>query len=157
VLVTAECHSTPGPLARSPAPTKLPKAVCRIARAALRKHFAPARASDDLQVECETVAVQISYVASDLSMPRGEATTLELRCHFDSLDMWIRELHVAAPFRSRGLGTDLVMAAESIASALGMRAVQVLPLSPARRFWSKMGYVPQKRTARVLVKRLQCY
>jgi GNAT superfamily N-acetyltransferase len=108
--------------------------------------------SDGLQVEREIVAVQINYVASGVSIPRGEVTTLNLRCHFDSLDMWIRELHVASPFRLRGLGTNLVTAAESIAATLGMRAVHVLPLSPAREFWCKLGYVPQGRTARVLVK-----
>jgi GNAT superfamily N-acetyltransferase len=103
-------------------------------------------------VEWAAAAVQINYVASGASTPHGEVTSLDLRCHFDCREMWIRQLHVATPFRSRGLGTDLVLAAESIASALGMRAVHVLPLSPARAFWNKLGYVPQGHAARVLVK-----
>jgi hypothetical protein len=48
--------------------------------------------------------------------------------------------------------TDTVLVAESIASALGMRAVHVLPLSPARAFSNKLGYVSRGRTSRVLVK-----
>jgi GNAT superfamily N-acetyltransferase len=120
----------------------------------LRKRFEAARVNDELDVQCATAAVQINYVAAGASTSSGEVTSLELWCHFDGLEMWIRQVRVAAPYRLRGLGTELVTAAESIASALGMRAVRVLPLPPARRFWSKLGYVPQGRTARVLVKHL---
>jgi GNAT superfamily N-acetyltransferase len=139
-------------LPRSSSCGKAVKLLSHIAREALREHFAPLLASDDLHVEWGTAAVQINYVASRVSTPPGDVTSLDLQCHLGCREMWIRRLHVANPFRRQGLGTDLVMAAESIAAALGMCAVHTLPLTPARRFWSKLGYVPQRRTARVLVK-----
>jgi GNAT superfamily N-acetyltransferase len=134
---------------------KAVKLMSHIARVALREHFEPTRAGDHLYVAWGTAALQINYIASRVSTPPGDVTRLDLRCHLDCREMWIRQLHVAMPFRLRGLGTDLVRVAESIAAALGLRAVHTLPLTPARRFWSKLGYVPQERTARVLVKRVE--
>jgi GNAT superfamily N-acetyltransferase len=105
-------------------------------------------------VDCGITAVEINYVASGVSALQGESTSMDLQCHNDCLEMWIRQLEVATPFRLQGLGTDLVSVAESIAAGLGMRKVHVLPLSHARQFWRKLGYVPEEKTARVLVKRL---
>jgi len=133
---------------------KAVKLMSHIARAALTEHFEPVCAGDHLHLEWRTTALQINYIASLVSTPPGDVTSLDLRCHWECREMWIRELRVATPFRLQGLGSNLVTAAESIAVALGMSVVHTLPLTPARRFWSKLGYVPQRRTARVVIKRM---
>jgi GNAT superfamily N-acetyltransferase len=143
-----------GPAQNASAPPNSSQAVSRIARAVVRVHFKGSCASDNFRVVCGLDAVRVSYVAAGVCISRGEVTTLDMRCHFDCREMWIAELHVAAPFRSRGFGADLAVAAESIASMLGIRTVHVFPLAAAKQFWLKLGYVPHGRKARVLVKRL---
>jgi GNAT superfamily N-acetyltransferase len=69
--------------------------------------------------------------------------------------MWIRHLQVASDYRFRGLGRQLVRAAEHLAEKVGMRTINLMPLSTSRPFWEKMGYVPHAGMTRVLTKELR--
>ena len=79
---------------------------------------------------------------------------MECRIHFDTNHLWIGSLQVSTSFRSRGLGRQLVDAAEEIACEMGVRTVSVLPLLSAQGFWSRMGYRAHPGMARVLSKEL---
>lgn len=79
---------------------------------------------------------------------------MELSLRLDIREMWIASLHVAVPFRSMGLGRQLVQAAEAIARAVGIAVVNVLPLYTSDPFWLKLGYRPHPCTVRVLCKQV---
>jgi GNAT superfamily N-acetyltransferase len=68
--------------------------------------------------------------------------------------IWIRDLRVAKAFRCRGLGRQLVRAAESLGRELGVSEMLLLPLSHAVDFWHRMGYRAAPDMSRVLAKRL---
>ena len=94
--------------------------------------------------------VRIAYSPLQASGGPGERTTMRLSLRRDTDDLWISSLHVAVPFRSMGLGRQLVQAAEAIARAAGVTLVSVFPLYSSHAFWLKMGYRPMGCTSRVL-------
>lgn len=105
---------------------------------------------DPLGVENFHHSVQVTYCCRRASEDPHDLTCLRLRFYLDTGILWIGYLHVAAPFRLRGLGRQFVQASEITARKLGMRSVHVFPFLTSRSFWWKMGYRPHPCTARVL-------
>ncbi len=106
---------------------------------------------DTLVVEKELDQVSIRYCSVQASAGK-EATCLRLSLRCDGSEMWIRDVHVAASFRSAGLGRQLVRAAEGIAGELEIEVVSAYPLGSSGSFWQKMGYRRHRSTARALSK-----
>ncbi len=109
---------------------------------------------DPLVVECGAGQVRVCYFSRRASPGSGDTTFLKCRFDFDSSQMWIGSIQVAASYRRQGLGRQLVQTAEEIARAMELGVVNVLPLASSQQFWLKMGYTRNPRTARVLWKRL---
>jgi len=107
---------------------------------------------DPLVVECGVPQVRVFYVSTRASPGSGDTTFLDCRLNFDSREMWVGSIQVAASYRRQGLGQQLVQTAEDIAHAMEIGVVNVFPLTCSEHFWLKMGYTPRPRTARVLWK-----
>jgi len=120
----------------------------------LRESVACYREADRLVVDELLPMVCLSYVSGQTSNGSGDVTGVQLTFHPDKNVMWIRNLHVASVSRFRGLGRQLVRAAERLADKVGICRINLMPLSPARPFWEKLGYAPHPEMARVLTKRL---
>ena len=98
--------------------------------------------------------VRLSYVSEKTSSGCDDFTGVQLIFDPDKNVMWIRDLRVASVSRSCGLGRQLVHAAERLARKVGVRTINLMPLTSARRFWQKMGYTQHPRVTRILTKRL---
>jgi N-acetylglutamate synthase-like GNAT family acetyltransferase len=95
--------------------------------------------------------VRVFYVCTKTSGSH-QLSFVDCRFHFDSRQMWIGSLQVAACYRLRGVGRQLVRAAEATANALGMEEVRILPRPSSIDFWLKLEYASDSRSARVLWK-----
>lgn len=126
-----------------------------IVRSVLRRTVSCFGDDDTLMVERARRSVLITYSPVRASAPPDDLTSMKLRLRRDTHEMWIGSLHVAVPFRSRGLGRELVEAAEEIARATGALIVNALPLYASRPFWLKMGYRRLVCTSRVLSKHVR--
>jgi len=125
------------------------------AKGSLRESVACYQEADRLDVDELLRTVQLSYVSGKASNSHEDFTGVQLTFHPDKNVMWIRDLRVASMSRSRGLGRQLVHAAEHLAREVGVRRINLMPLTPARTFWEKLGYAPHPRVTRVLTKRLR--
>ena len=106
---------------------------------------------DQLVVEGALPKVRLFYVCTETSSS-DRRTLVECRFHFDSRQMWIGSIQVAACHRLQGVGRQLVRVAEATANALGMEEVRILPRPSSVGFWLKLDYVSDPRSARVLRK-----
>jgi N-acetylglutamate synthase-like GNAT family acetyltransferase len=106
---------------------------------------------DPLIAESVSSEVRVFYVSTKASNS-DHSTFVDCRFHFDSRQMWIGSLQVAACHRLRGVGRQLVRAAEATANALGMEEVRILPRPSSIDFWLKLEYASDSRSARVLWK-----
>ena len=109
---------------------------------------------DALLIETGRYGVRIAYTSGLVPPGDGDITHLECCIDFQDRQMWVGDLRVASSLRSKGIGRQLVKAAERIALVLGLRTVKVFPLASAERFWNKMGYRSYPKTARVVTKDL---
>ncbi len=98
--------------------------------------------------------VRVAYVSSQASAGPSDCTCIRCQIYADAGEMWIANLRVAAPFRLQGLGRQLVTASERIAREMGIQIIRVFPFLVSKPFWRKMGYEPDPRAARVLLKDL---
>jgi len=126
-----------------------------VVRAALARTLSCYRSEDSLIVDQVSGAVEIAYSSSRASAGDSDQTGMEIRSFPGSGEMWIGSLRVAVPFRSTGLGRELVKAAEEIARSTGMTIISVMPFDSARGFWLKMGYQPHRSTSRALSKQVR--
>ncbi len=129
------------------------KDIRDIARNSFEREFSWFDARDPLTVEGDFPAVRVFYVCKRTTRLE-QRTFVDCRFHFDSREMWIGSIEVAACHRRMGVGRRLVRAAEAAASALGIEEVRILPLPPSVEFWLKLDYVPDRRMAKVLWKNL---
>ena len=129
------------------------KDVRDIARKIFKDEFSWFDYDDPLFVEGVFSQVRVFYVCTKTSVC-DQRTFLDCRFHFDSRQMWIGSIEVAAHRRLHGIGRQLVRVAEATGNALGMEEVRILPLSSSVEFWLKLGYSPNPRMARVLRKNL---
>lgn len=113
-------------------------------------------AQDSLDVEIGDRSVRVAYSSFELSDAPREITAIRFDLRLSVAELWIGELHVAKPFRRQGVGSQLVRAAEIVASETGMDVVNVFPLGSSGPFWAKLGYVPHRITAKVLSKPCGC-
>ena len=125
-----------------------------VAKGSLRESVVCYREADRLDVNELLRMVCLSYVSGQASNGSGDVTGVQLTFHPDKNVMWIRNLRVASVPRFRGLGRQLVRAAERLAHKVGICSINLMPLSPARPFWEKLGYAPHPSMTRVLTKRL---
>jgi GNAT superfamily N-acetyltransferase len=125
------------------------------AKGSLRESVACYQERDSLEVDELLRRVRLSYVSKKTPSRCHDFTGVQLVFDPDKAVMWIRYLQVASESRSCGLGRQLVHAAEHLARKVGVHTINLMPLSPARPFWRKMGYVPHPRLTRVLTKRLR--
>lgn len=125
-----------------------------VAKGTLQESVECFQESDDLAVEELLRTVCLSYVSHQASRNRRDVTGVQLTFHPQKRVMWIRSLHVASAFRFHGLGQQLVSAAERLAHKIGICRINLMPLTPARPFWEKMGYAPHPKMTRVLTKSL---
>jgi len=123
-----------------------------IVRSVVRRSVSCFSNDDILIVKNEHRYVRIIYAPVRASVPYSDLTAIQLCLRLDTEEMWIGSLQVAVPFRSMGLGRQLVQAAEEIARATGVAIINVLPLYSSHPFWTKMGYRPHPCTSRVLCK-----
>lgn len=108
---------------------------------------------DPLIVEGAFPQVRVFYVCTKRSS-FDQRTFVDCRFHFDSRQMWVGSIQVAACYRLQGVGLQLVKAAEATANALEMEEVRILPRPSSIDFWLKLNYAPASRSARVLWKNL---
>lgn len=106
---------------------------------------------DPLIVEGAFPEIRVFYVCTTTSN-LDHRTFVDCRFHFDSRQMWIGSIQVAACHRGQGIGRQLVRAAEATASALGIAEVRILPMPASVDFWLKLDYAPDPRSARVFWK-----
>ncbi len=125
-----------------------------VVRSALAGTLSCYDSEDSLILDRASGLVEIAYCSSRASAGPSDETKMELSFSFDTGEMWIGSLRVAVPFRSTGLGRELVSAAEKIARSIGITTVSVLPFDSARPFWLKVGYQPHRCTSRALSKRV---
>ncbi len=109
---------------------------------------------DRLLVDVGLDHIRVAYVSAQASGGPCDCTCMQCQIYLDAGEMWIARLRVAAPFRLQGLGRQLVTASERIAREMGIRIIKVSPFPASEPFWRKMGYEPDARTARVLLKDL---
>ena len=109
---------------------------------------------DTLVAEKRLRDASITYTSATASAAPWDQTGIALRLHLDTGEMWIDSIRVAVPFRRRGLGTQLVAAAEAIACAAHVTVIHVFPLLAARSFWTRNAYGHHACTSRVLSKRV---
>lgn len=110
--------------------------------------------SDMVLVQTGRHGVRVAYISTRASREAGDVTRLGCRADSESSQMWVDDLRVADSLRSKGIGRQLVAAAERIALALGRQTVSVFPLVSAGDFWKKMGYTSHPKIARVATKDL---
>ena len=110
--------------------------------------------SDTVLVENDFRDMRIAYTSGRLLCGARDVTCVECRIYTDTKQMWIGALRVTRALRSRGPGRQLVVAAEEIASLLGVQTVSAFASVSAQGFWEKMGYAPHSKTARVVTKDL---
>lgn len=128
-----------------------------VAEGSLRESTACYCERDRLDVDELLRMVCLSYVSGQASNGSDDLTRVQLTFHHDKNVMWIRNLRVASVSRLHGLGRQLVWAAERLARTVGICRINLMPLmplSPARPFWEKLGYAPHPRMRKVLTKRL---
>ena len=106
---------------------------------------------DPLVVEGAFPEVCVFYVCTKTSSS-DQRTFVDCRFHFDSRQMWIGSIQVAACHRLLGVGRQLVSVAEATANALGIEEVRILPMPSSVDFWLKLDYAPDPCSARVLWK-----
>jgi GNAT superfamily N-acetyltransferase len=121
-------------------------------RTIFQKGFSCFHRDDLIVVRRDRGQIRIRYVATTISSDPGDITGVQLRLGFDANEMWIGSLTVGAPFRSLGLGKQLAQSVERLARELKLSFIHLFPLVAARSFWSKLGYRPHPRMARVLRK-----
>jgi len=109
---------------------------------------------DSLVAERQQHGIRVAYTPGSASPDPRDPTVLRFSFCCETNEMWIGSLSVAAPFRSSGLGCELVQVAEETARRMGIRTVNVFPYVSVASFWEKMGYQPHPCTARVLTKHL---
>ena len=127
--------------------------LAHLVHAVFQSGASPFVESDSLHVDSHRNHIRVTYTCHRLS-PESEKTRIDMRCHFQTLEMWIGTLRVATEFRSRGVGTQLVEAAEAVGRRLGMKTVSILPFQSARPFGRKLGYRPHHSTAHAMSKSL---
>ena len=127
--------------------------VRAVVRQMIEREFSWFDHRDRLVVEGTFLEVRMFYVCSKRSSS-DQSTFIDCRFHFDSRQMWIGSLQVATCHRLRGVGRQLVRAAEVTANALGVQKVVILPRPSSVDFWLKLDYAPDPRSARVLWKNL---
>ncbi len=110
---------------------------------------------DTLVAEKSLRCTSITYSSVGASSAHLDRTGIALRLHFDVGEMWIDSLSVAAPYRRKGLGTQLVVAAEAIACASRIDVIHVFPLLAAQSFWTRNSYLRHSCTSRVLSKQVR--
>ena len=98
--------------------------------------------------------IKIVYYSKLVSDLPSDLTGIELYFCLDTKDMWIGSLHIAASFRSIGIGRQLVRAAEEVAHFINFESINVFPIQSSRSFWLKLGYRPHCSTYRALSKSL---
>jgi GNAT superfamily N-acetyltransferase len=130
-----------------------PDQVSNIVRKTIECEFPWFDQCDPLVVERTFSEVRVFYVCATTSSS-GQRTFVDCRLHFDSHQMWIGSIQVAACHRLQGVGRQLVRAVEAIANALGMEELRILPTPSSVEFWRKLHYLPDPRSARVLWKKL---
>ena len=126
--------------------------VEQVARRVFLETVSVFSADDTVIAERGLRDVSIVYTSAGASASSWDLTRIALRLHVEVGEMWIGSLRVAVSFRSKGLGTRLVVAAERIARAARIEVIHVLPLLTARSFWRRNGYRHQVCTARVVSK-----
>jgi GNAT superfamily N-acetyltransferase len=104
---------------------------------------------DPLVVDGAFSEVRVFYVCTKASIS-DQRTFVDCRFQFDSRQLWIGSMQVAACHRLKRVGRQLVKAAEATANALRMEEVRILPMPSAVDFWLKLHYTPDPRSARVL-------
>lgn len=109
---------------------------------------------DEVNVDSRRDGLCLVYTSVQASHGARDVTRLRCLLDFESGQMWVDDLRVASRLRSKGIGRQLVAAAETIAGDLGLRTLNAFPLIAARRFWTKMGYTSHPKTARVVKKDL---
>ena len=82
-------------------------------------------------------------------------TSIHSRFHLQANQVWIGSIFVAEHYRLRGFGRQLVAAVENTARHLEMAVVRVLPTPSSVVFWTKLGFLPDPRAARILNKSLR--
>ena len=107
---------------------------------------------DTLFIEKINQNIRIVYSSKRASVLPSDLTGMELHLSLDAKEIWISSLHVAVPFRSTGIGRQLVHAAEEVARVIEFETINVLPVNASQSFWLKMGYRPHRCTAKVLSK-----
>lgn len=107
---------------------------------------------DTLFIEKINKNIRIVYSSKRASVLPSDPTGMELRISLDAKEIWISSLHVAVPFRSTGIGRQLVHAAEEVARVIEFETINVLPVNANQSFWLKMGFRSHRCTARVLFK-----
>lgn len=109
------------------------------AKDSLRQSVACYQEADRLDVDEFLRMVCLSYVSGSASNGREDFPGVQLTFHPDKNVMWIRNLRVASRSRSIGLGKQMAHAAEHLARKIGVHAINLFPLTPARTFWQKLG------------------
>ena len=132
--------------------TDIERSIGDIARSVLRRTVSCFSDDDTLVVKEAHPNIRVVYSPARASGGPSDPTMIRLCLRRDTAEMWIGSLHVAVPFRSKGLGRQLVQAAEEFARAAGVAIVNVLPLYSSHPFWAKMGYRSHPCTSRVLSK-----
>jgi GNAT superfamily N-acetyltransferase len=123
-----------------------------IVRAAFEECVVSSQASDPIAVDDERGHVRVRYrLTSACASPRRE-TFVQLRIHFGRSEIWIGKMHVAHPYRFKGIGRQIAAAVERVARDLGLATVSLYPLYGSDPFWRRIGYESLGPTARVLSK-----
>ena len=107
---------------------------------------------DTLFIEKINQNIRIVYSSKRASVLPSDLTGMELHLSLDAREIWISSLHVAVPFRSTGIGRQLVHAAEEVTRVIEFETINVLPVNASQSFWLKMGFRSHRCTARVLFK-----
>ena len=127
------------------------KDIRSAARTGFEHEFSLFDHRDPLIIEGVFPEVRVFYICAKAS-DSVHRTYVDCRFHFDSREMWIGSIQVAASHRHRGFGRGLVRAVEATAVALGMKEIRILPTPSAVEFWLKLDYLSDPRAARVLWK-----
>ena len=126
--------------------------VVAIVWSILRKTVSCFDEDDRLLVDVGLDHIRVAYFSAQAPSESRDCTYMRCQIYLNAGEMWIASLRVAAPFRLQGLGRQLVTASERIAREMGIRIIKVSPFPASELFWRKMGYEPDPRAARVLLK-----
>ena len=110
--------------------------------------------ADEISVDIDRKGVCVVYTSTPNARAANDVTQMKCRADFQSGQMWVDDLRVATHLRSNGFGRQFVAAAETLAANLGLRTLNAFPLVSARRFWTRMGYTPHPKKARIVKKDL---